>query len=83
MQQQATLNTRETVSLDVSSHNLMTDLRLFIPIHVCIFHPTDQVPTLNHKKMAIYIRMSLIVEPTIVFLAQHIALFEKMMASSK
>ena len=61
MQQQATLNAREIVSWDIIQ-NLMTDLRLFIPIYDYIFHPTDQVPTIKHKKMAIYFHMSLMVE---------------------
>ena len=46
----------------------MTNLRLFIPIYVYIFHPTDQVSALEHKKMTIYFYMRLMVEPNIVFL---------------
>ena len=58
----------------------MTHLRLYIPMY---FHLTDKGPSLNHKKMAISFRMSLMVEPNIVFLAQNQVIFEKMMASSK
>ena len=82
MQQKATLNTREINSWDVSQ-NQITDLRLFIPIYVYIFHRTDQVPTLRYNKIAIYFHMSLMVEPNIVSLAQHLAIFGKMVASSK
>ena len=78
MKQQATFNTRDIVSWDVSIHSIMTHFRLYIPMY---FDPTDKFSSLNHKKMAIYFCMSLMVEPNIVFLAQNEVIFEKMMTS--